>query len=140
MKLKATHIATLSKFAERLDALLAGQSRRKYQPDGWMLLSIEQLDENIVSLAHYGEQNGDLMRDPEVVFVRYKIEEGPELAVPVYYRNDYGGIETGNYWDLKEGLPPISLSLISFCKSWFSSLRVQGYFSAHMQLIEGAYD
>lgn len=42
----------------------------------------------LISVAHYGEQNGDLMRDPEMVF---EIErQGEEIKMtPTYWRNDY---------------------------------------------------
>jgi hypothetical protein len=46
----------------------------------------------LISVAHYGEQNGDLMRDPEIVF---EIERhGEEIKMtPTYWRNDYVGTE-----------------------------------------------
>ena len=44
-----------------------------------------------LSVAHYGEQNGDLMRDPEMCF-ELGLTRGPRLS-PFYYRNDYAGIE-----------------------------------------------
>jgi len=41
----------------------------------------------LYSFAHYGELNGDAMRDPDVVLFR-----GPDLNwYPVSYRNDYLG-------------------------------------------------
>ena len=46
-----------------------------------------------LSLCHYGEQNGDAMRDPEMCF-ELEIEDGRLVAVqPFYYRNDYAGVE-----------------------------------------------
>lgn len=48
-------------------------------------------DENEVhkiSFAHYGKQNGDLMRDPEMLFLYYP-QSGK--VIPYYYRNDYAG-------------------------------------------------
>ena len=42
------------------------------------------------SFAHYGEQNGDLMRDPEMEFIK-----GPDgMFYPVSFRNDYAGAYT----------------------------------------------
>ena len=46
-----------------------------------------------ISVAHYGEQNGDLMRDPEMCF---ELSKPPFLGldlVAYYWRNDYVGIE-----------------------------------------------
>ena len=46
-----------------------------------------------LSLCHYGEQNGDAMRDPEMCF-ELEIEDGRLVGVqPFYYRNDYAGVE-----------------------------------------------
>ena len=57
--------------------------------DTYIPLTIEILDNNQISICHYGEQNGDLMRDPEMVF--WKDEIGNYF--PFYFRNDYVGIE-----------------------------------------------
>jgi Domain of unknown function (DUF6908) len=47
-----------------------------------------------ISVCHYGEQNGDLMRDPEMCF---EVETNAEGAVielyPYYWRNDYIAME-----------------------------------------------
>jgi hypothetical protein len=45
----------------------------------------------VLSIAHYGEQNGDLMRDPEMCF-ELGFAAGAHLT-PFYFRNDYLGIE-----------------------------------------------
>ena len=58
----------------------------------YMALVIEATDESgpgglpAISVAHYGEQNGDLMRDPEMCFELGFAEE-PRLD-PFYFRND----------------------------------------------------
>jgi hypothetical protein len=63
----------------------------------YMALVIEATDESgpsglsAISVAHYGEQNGDLTRDPEMCF-ELGFAEGPHLE-PFYFRNDYLGIE-----------------------------------------------
>ena len=46
-----------------------------------------------ISVAHYGEQNGDLMRAPEMCF---ELSKPPLCSLELsawYYRNDYMGIE-----------------------------------------------
>ena len=45
-----------------------------------------------LSVAHYGEQNGDLMRDPEMCF-ELSFAGGIADLNPFYYRNDYIGCE-----------------------------------------------
>jgi hypothetical protein len=55
----------------------------------FMSLTVEILESSVISLCHYGEQNGDLMRDPEMLF--WKDNNGDYF--PYYFRNDYMGIE-----------------------------------------------
>ena len=46
-----------------------------------------------LSICHYGELNGDLMRDPEMCF-EMEIENGSVKEFhPYYYRNDYVAFE-----------------------------------------------
>ena len=64
----------------------------------WMTLVIEDTQErssnglHAISVAHYGERNGDSMRDPEMIFEAEGSREQMNL-VPYYWRNDYAGIE-----------------------------------------------
>jgi hypothetical protein len=64
----------------------------------YMALCVESIGEGprglpALSVAHYGLQNGDLMRDPEMCF-EMEIEDGfvKELH-PYHYRNDYADFE-----------------------------------------------
>ena len=65
----------------------------------YMELVIEALDESgpcglpAISVAHYGELNGDAMRDPEMCFELSKPPLCPAALSAFYYRNDYAGIE-----------------------------------------------
>lgn len=61
---------------------LASEDTQKRGPNGL----------HAISVAHYGEQNGDLMRDPEMIFEAEGSGEQMNL-VPYYRRNDYAGIE-----------------------------------------------
>ena len=69
----------------------------KIENPPYMALVIEATDESgpsglpSISVAHYGEQNGDLMRDPEMCF---ELGFAEELQLdPFYFRNDHMGIE-----------------------------------------------
>jgi DNA-binding transcriptional LysR family regulator len=103
----------------------------------YMELVIEAMDESgpmelpAISVAHYGEQNGDLMRDPEMCF-ELGMAGGPHLSA-FYYRNDYLGVEQwsrnivrGNYVHL------IALheQHQRFAKTWDNNLRLQGFADA----------
>ena len=65
----------------------------------YMLLIIEAMPASgplglpAISVAHYGEQNGDLMRDPEMCFELAKPCDGRIIFDPYYWRNDYVGVE-----------------------------------------------
>lgn len=56
--------------------------------EAFMPVHVEHIGNNEYSIAHYGKQNGDLMRDPEMVFHR----NGDRIH-PIYFRNDYVGTE-----------------------------------------------
>jgi len=70
-----------------------------------------------VSVCHYGEQNGDLMRDPEIVFL---VQDHKEL--PTYFRNDYAGVER---FDVHKSSQIIEIQ--NFVKLWVKNLEAQGH-------------
>lgn len=65
----------------------------KYHTEPFMDVVVEYIGNcnlgAMFSVAHYYEQNGDLMRDPEMCFIRGKDGE----YYPYYYRLDGLGIE-----------------------------------------------
>lgn len=72
----------------------------------------------IISVAHYGEQNGDVMRDPDLVF---RVLSG-EWA-PIAYRNEYLGINE----EFEPGSKQ-SLDCAEFANQWDQNLKDQGFF------------
>ena len=82
---------------ENFNNLLGDSKYLKLESENLMSISIEYLGEktlggNIMkeySIACYGEQNGDLMADPEVVF----LIPISGIFIPYYYKNDYLGVE-----------------------------------------------
>jgi len=105
----------------------------------WMRLAIEVLQESgptghlVVSVAHYGEQNSDLMRDPEMLFEVAENDRVAELR-PFYFRNDYVGVEQWSRYRDEFGdlvcLPPRTRELEAFAKSWDRNLSSQGFLEA----------
>lgn len=82
------------------------------------------------SFAHYGEQNGDLMRDPDVTMLAIKGNDGKLLLIPASYRNDYIGYEERNIlYDDDSGTWKINkkaqADLTDFCNTWAVNLREQ---------------
>lgn len=117
------------RFYRYLDELLPGRrTYRRVESEPYMALVIERVDYchpdegNLLpakSLCHYGEQNGDAMRDPEVVFT---VDDDRREAIPRYFRNDYAGCEEFIHTDKR------SPGLEDFCETWFRNLREQGFF------------
>lgn len=105
----------------------------------YMALVIEALPEpgplNLpaISVAHYGEQNGDLMRDPEMCFELVK-PPGCGLSLDPYcWRNDYVGVEQWSR-NLVHGSYVAILGLHSqherFAAEWDRNLHAQGFAEA----------
>ena len=106
----------------------------------FMPLVIEGMDESgpmglpAISVAHYGEQNGDLMRDPEMCF-ELGIGGGPHLN-PFYWRSDYAAVEQWsrnivgtNYVHLVQ----LHQEHQRFAELWDRNLRQQGFAEAFEQ-------
>ncbi len=106
----------------------------------YMALVIEAIDESgpcglpSISVAHYGEQNGDLMRDPEMCF-ELGLAGGAHLNA-FYWRNDYAGIEQWSRF-INDGHYVLHNVLhnehVRFAKLWDSNLRLQGFAEAFEQ-------
>jgi hypothetical protein len=66
------------------------------RPGVFMAVNVEYLHETsqgkYYSICHYYEQNGDLMRDPEIVYLMTMKDNEPEFF-PVSYRQDGLGID-----------------------------------------------
>ena len=105
----------------------------------FMALVIEATDESgpcglpVVSVAHYGEQNGDLMRDPEMCFeLSNPLGLGRNL-VPFYWCNDYLGVEQysrtieGDHYLFSRELYD---QHVKFAQQWDRNLRDQGFLEA----------
>ena len=108
--------------------------------DGWMPLTIERIGHGpnghpSVSVCHYGEQNGDLMRDPEMCFEVIPASGATaETWAPYYFRNDYAGIEQEVYSADEAGRQLVRTKLLaelrSFARTWDRNLREQGFVEA----------
>ena len=103
--------------------------RKVEQNKSFMPVSVEVVGKTpqgalIVSVAHYYEQNGDLMADPEVTFVVTR----DEYVFPISFRQDNLGIDgtyvrwEGNkvYWNL-----PMQNDLVEFCNQWMENIKHQ---------------
>jgi hypothetical protein len=133
---------TYQDFAKKLLQLLGNESAVRLTVPGFMPLSVEDIGPSgegnrLVSLCHYGEQNGDLMRDPDIVFMFHDLPDGA-AAEPVSFRNDYMAIcqEVYNYDDDGKRThvrPSLKAELKAFSRTWFSNLKQQGFFSSDVK-------
>ena len=129
---------TYQYFAKVLAVLLGNETAVRLTVNGYMPLSIESIgtsaDGNrLISLCHYGEQNGDLMRDPEMVFELFTHGEA-STAEPLSFQNDYMGLfqEVYRYDDSGKKThvnSRLKQELKSFARTWFQNLKDQGFLS-----------
>ena len=126
-------------FATHLNQLLDGHSAVRIMVSGFMPLSVEEIGidgegHRLVSLCHYGKQNGDLMRDPDVVFM-FQHDPHGLIAEPVSFRNDYLGLDQDVYRYDDTGTrthldTTVKAHLKEFAQTWFDNLNEQGFFGA----------
>lgn len=123
-------------YAKVLDQLLGGDQAVQLEVDGYMPLSIERIGHSgdgrpLVAISHTAVQNGDLMRDPELVFELFALgdERGAE---PITFRNDFAGLLQDVYDYDDHGRrthlrPRLKAELKAFAAMWFRNLRAQGF-------------
>lgn len=113
----------------------------RFKSDGYMNLSLEYLEYSdsygnpVYSMAHYGEQNGDLMSDPEMTF---SVNNAAETIIPYSWRNDYIGKDD---YILKEihGKTMYSRSMLKslddFMNLWLRNIHDQGFTPENFEVI-----
>ena len=93
---------------------------------------------NMVSVAHYGEQNGDAMREPEIMFEVCPTDDGilsgPLAFHPVAIQKDYVGSYREAVWQDEQGRVMMSPALVrditAFARIWDRNLKHQGFVDA----------
>ena len=110
----------------------------KIENECWMALVIEDIQQPgpnglpSLSVAHYFDQNGDLMRDPEMIFEMSKHAD-ETILVPYCWRSDVAGKEQYSTW-IEQGRVYVDAKLksehIDFARLWDRNLRAQGFIEA----------
>lgn len=88
-----------------------------------------------ISVAHYGEMNGDAMRDPEITFLVKPDAGGRWEWTPLTFTNDYMGVyqvaaeydHAGRVTVLSEDL---RRDLLEFATMWDRNVKEQGFMDA----------
>jgi hypothetical protein len=94
----------------------------------YMALSIEVIGKNLVSVAHYYEQNGDLVPDPDAVFFTgYELESGwvpvsVQMAIGTYHQASWVDDGEITRFDLRE-----QAEQAAFANMWARNLQEQGF-------------
>ena len=84
-----------------------------------------------VSVAHYGEQNGDAMRDPEITFLVLPTDQGHTWS-PLTFENSYLGAYQVVAGVTAEGTlqvrqPKQMQELRKFANQWDTNIKEQGF-------------
>ncbi|MBC7837748.1 MAG: hypothetical protein H7Y39_03780 [Nitrospiraceae bacterium] len=129
---------TYQYFAKVLASLLGNETAVCLTVNGSMPLSVEDIGQSIdghrlIAISHYGEQQGDLMRDPEMIFEIHTYAS-PDMAEPLSFRNDDMGLmqEVYRYDDSGKKThvnTRLKQELTSFAKTWLKNLKDQGFLS-----------
>lgn len=113
-----------------LDGLGQAESRQ-YEYGGYMPLSVNLLykekDGVVYSLAHYGEQCGDLMADPDM---ELKVNRESGTVEPLTYRNDFMGLFQEVYITQNGQLlysKRLRSELDEFLWQWLKNIHDQGF-------------
>jgi hypothetical protein len=127
---------TYQHFASVLTQLLGNETAVRLTVPGFMPLSVEDIGQSgdgnrLISICHYGEQNGDLMRDPDMVFEIHAWADAP-AAEPLSFQNDYMGLFQEVYRYGADGKKThvnvrLKQELASFARTWFHNLKDQGF-------------
>ena len=110
---------------------LGESDHRRYEAPGFMPLVCERLYQDgattVYSLTHYGEQNGDLMADPDM---QIRVDPAAGTVEPLTFQNDYMGIFQQVYIT-RDGQrlysPSLRTSLDDFLWHWLQNIHDQGF-------------
>jgi len=95
----------------------------KLKSTGYMDLIIERLGHDTVSIAHYYEQNGDLVADPEITV---KIDFDNCTAEALTFQNFMGFYTV--YPEADKVNLKLKKTLNSFLNYWLTNLKEQGFY------------
>jgi hypothetical protein len=138
MKVKhgTTNFKALIPFIEKVDS---NDGYGKFHAKGYMDLTIENIGYEdheghpVYSICHYGEMNGDLMRDPEITF---SVDFENKSVLPLSFQNDYMGYYRENFvWKNGKvtGFYPHRLhECDDFLWMWGKNLKDQGFLAESM--------
>ncbi len=98
----------------------------------YMPLNIEKISDiasfECFSMAHYGEQNGDLMADPEMCFLLAK-KGADSIVIPYSFRNDYMGVDRMDFLiennKIRGARKKAIADNVAFANMWLKNIKNQ---------------
>ena len=120
--------ARAKKVIEQLEAMMIdGYAKIDNANGAFMPVVVEQVGKNQISIAHYYEQNGDLMADPEIVFLKKEYSYGVEYY-PIYEKMSgfASEVELVTFENSKPKLiSNLQKGAASFCTNWMRAIKAQ---------------
>lgn len=111
-----------------------GDSHRRFTAEGFIDLVAEYLfysdykGRPVYSLTHYGRQNGDAMRDPDMTV---SVDWSAGSVEPLTFQNDYLGVYQEVYKRGESGQliysKRLRTDLDEFLWNWLHNIKEQGY-------------
>ena len=125
--LNAQATATLNKLLSMLEN---GYVKIDNTNGSFMPVSVEEISNNehymILSVAHYFEQNGDLLADPEMQFIHNK---DLNVYIPFYFKQDNIGLEEESIiienGEIKGYKIKMQVDHTAFANLWLSNIKQQ---------------
>jgi uncharacterized protein YqiB (DUF1249 family) len=102
----------------------------KFESSGLMPLSVDKLyidpayGFQVISIAHNGIQNGDVMADPDM---EVRINKPGKMAEALTYQNDYVGVYQEVYPEPGKYYPKLKTDLNRFLNDWLKNIIEQDY-------------
>ncbi len=101
----------------------------KLQAKGYENLVLEAIGEDEYSIAHYYDQNGDSMRDPEITFT---IDRENQSVHPTSFLQDDRGV----YYETADAATDRVKDLSHFMVQWFTNIKNQGFEPVKIKMYE----
>lgn len=101
----------------------------KLKSDGFEDLVLEAIGGGEYSIAHYYNQNGDAMRDPEITFT---VDTETKSIHPTSFLQDDMGI----FYETETASPSMVKDLKEFMSQWFTNIKNQGFEPDTVKLYE----
>lgn len=96
----------------------------KFESKGFMTLVFEKIGENEISIAHYYEQEGDLVQDPEMTL---QVDKERKMVFALTYYQPALGINQRVYPQKGHIIKSLRKELNNFLNQWLRNINLQGY-------------